>query len=155
MKSSQVSRWVFAGLFCGIVDFLWACVLSVLFYGSTFTRLWQGVAAVPLGPGAVNGGMRYVAAGLALHFLVAFSWSAIFVFVVSRIGAVRRTLATSLGPAKVAAIYGPLIWATMSLAVIPTMTHRMPPITMRWMIQLIGHFPFVGLPIVLAGAPRD
>jgi len=35
-----------------------------------------------------------------------------------------------------------------SLAVIPFLVHRPPAISIRWWIQLIGHIPFVGLPIV-------
>jgi hypothetical protein len=36
----------------------------------------------------------------------------------------------------------------MSLVLIPPFTHRPPTIGFRWWVQLIGHFPFVGLPIV-------
>jgi hypothetical protein len=36
----------------------------------------------------------------------------------------------------------------MSLAVIPLLMHRPPAINIRWWIQLIGHIPFVGIPIV-------
>jgi uncharacterized membrane protein YagU involved in acid resistance len=61
---------------------------------------------------------------------------------------VRRVLDTPYGVAKVAAVYGPFIWLMMSLVVIPLLTHRPPTITYRWWVQLIGHFPFVGLPIV-------
>ena len=38
---SNVARILRAGLVTGVVDGLWACVLAVGFYGSTFTRLWQ------------------------------------------------------------------------------------------------------------------
>lgn len=36
----------------------------------------------------------------------------------------------------------------MSLAVIPFFLHRLPAITIRWWVQLIGHIPVVALPIV-------
>ena len=62
----------------------------------------------------------------------------------------RRVLASAFGPAKVAALYGPLVWTVMSMAVIPAFTHRPPAITPRWWIQFFGHAPFVGLPIALA-----
>ena len=52
------------------------------------------------------------------------------------------------GALKVAAVFGPCVWIVMSLAVIPLLVHRPPSFTNRWFIQLIGHFPFVGLPIV-------
>jgi len=42
----------------------------------------------------------------------------------------------------------------MSCAVIPLLLHRPPTITARWWVQLLGHFPFVGLPIVTCIAHR-
>jgi len=36
----------------------------------------------------------------------------------------------------------------MSLVVIPLFRQLPPSFTVRWLVQLIGHFPFVGLPIV-------
>jgi hypothetical protein len=60
----------------------------------------------------------------------------------------RRVLSAPHGIVKVAAVYGPAIWLVMSLVVIPLLVHRPPTITLRWWVQLIGHFPFVGLPIV-------
>jgi len=60
----------------------------------------------------------------------------------------RRVLASPHGVLKVAAVYGPCIWLVMSLMVIPLLAHRPPAFTNRWWVQLVGHFPFVGLPIV-------
>ncbi|HZF72529.1 MAG TPA: hypothetical protein VEZ51_03805, partial [Gemmatimonadaceae bacterium] len=48
-------------------DFLCATALSVLVYHTTVARLWQGVASTVLGPAALDGGVRAVATGLALH----------------------------------------------------------------------------------------
>lgn len=36
----------------------------------------------------------------------------------------------------------------MSLVVIPLLVHRPPTFSIRWLIQLIGHIPFVAAPIV-------
>jgi hypothetical protein len=137
-----------AGLLTGIVDGLFSTVLSVAFYHSTVARLFQGVAAVLLGSGALNGGAPTVALGILMHFGVAFGWSAVFLFLVLRWPWVRAVLTSPFGVLKVALLYGPFIWIVMSLVVIPTLTHRAPTITIRWWIQLIGHIPFVGLPIV-------
>jgi uncharacterized membrane protein YagU involved in acid resistance len=52
------------------------------------------------------------------------------------------------GVATVAAVYGPFVWMSMSLVVIPLLLRRPPTINARWWQQLVGHFPFVGLPIV-------
>jgi hypothetical protein len=122
--------------------------LSVAFYHSTAARPFQGVASVLLGPAALNGGTRTAAIGVLLHCCVAFGWSAVFLFLVMRLAWVRRLLAAPFGVLKVAAWYGPTIWLVMSLAVIPLGLHRPPSLSVRWLIQLIGHFPFVGIPIV-------
>jgi len=84
-----------------------------------------------------------------MHFGVALAWSSVFYFIVSRWSWIRSLLATRYGVIKVAAIYGPFIWLVMSLIVIPLLLWRPPTITtVRWVVQFVGHFPFVGIPIV-------
>lgn len=147
-----VSRLLRAGLLTGIIDGLFSSILSVAAYDSTVSRLFQGVAAVLLGNEAFTGGTPTVALGVLMHFGVAFGWSGIFLFLVMRWSRTRAALASPYGVAKLALLYGPFIWMVMSLAVIPGLMHRAPTITIRWWIQLIGHIPFVGLPIVAASA---
>lgn len=137
-----------AGLLTGIADGLFSSVLSVVFYHSTVTRLFQGVAATLLGPAALDGGTRTAAVGVAMHFGVAFGWSAVFLFVVMRSARVRGLLASPYGVVKAASLYGPFVWTVMSLAVIPLLVHRAPRITIRWWVQWFGHMLFVGAPIV-------
>jgi hypothetical protein len=146
--TGTASRLVRAGLLTGISDGLFATVLVTFFYGSTATRLWQGVASTLLGRGAFDGGTSTALIGLLMHFGVAFGWSAVFLFVVLRAGWIRRLLASRYGVVKVAALYGPFVWLVMSLVVIPLLVHNAPAISFRWWIQLIGHVPFVGVPIV-------
>jgi hypothetical protein len=148
----RLQRLLLAGTLTAVSDGLFATVQSVFFYKSTFARLWQGVASVLLGPSAIGAGTRTVVIGLLMHVLVAFTWSAIFIFVVLRWGAVRRVLRSPYGVVKVAAVYGPFIWMAMSLVVIPTLVHRPPNVSLRWLYQLVGHFPFVGLPMVAMSA---
>jgi len=145
-----ISRLVRAGLLTGVSDGLFSSVLSAFFYRSTVTRLFQGVAAALLGQKAFDGGTSTALIGVLMHFGVAFGWSAVFLFLVMRWGWIRRLLASPNGVLKVASLYGPFIWLVMSLAVIPILMHRPPAISFRWWVQLIGHFPFVGLPIVAA-----
>jgi hypothetical protein len=143
-----LSRLVRAGLTTFVVDGLFSSVLVVVFYRSTFSRLWQGVASTLLGPAAFTGGARTTAIGLLMHCGVAFGWSAVFIFGVMRSGWIRRILGTHWGMLKVAALYGPAIWLVMSLAVIPLLLHRPPIISYRWWVQFFGHIPFVAIPIV-------
>ena len=145
-------RLLLAGALTGIIDGLFSSVLSVAFYGSTVTRLFQGVAATLLGRQALDGGTATALVGVVMHFGVAFGWSAVFLLILSRSRALRRAIASASGVIRVAAVYGPFVWLVMSLAVIPLLVHRPPAITIRWWIQLIGHFPFVGLPIVASAA---
>lgn len=129
-------------------DFVCATMLSVVAYGSTFSRLWQGVASTVLGPAALTMGARGVAAGLGLHMLVAFVWSAAFVLAVRRSGALRRAIVRPAGAIAVAGVYGPIIWLVMSLLVIPLATGRPPVFGFRWWVQIAVHVPFVTLPLV-------
>lgn len=158
MTRSPLSRLVLAGLLTGLSDGLFACVLFAGFYGITITRLWQGVASVPMGPAALEGGTRTALIGVAMHFGVAFAWSAVFLLLFQSSAWLRRQTRSRGGVLKVAAVYGPLVWVMMSIVVIPLLTGRPPTIAYRWWIQLIGHFPFVGLPLVASiarGATDD
>jgi hypothetical protein len=145
--TERMSRLVRAGLLTGVTDGLFASVQSVV-SGSTLIRLWQGVASTVLGKAAFDGGVPTAVLGVVMHFGVAFAWSAVFLFVVMRSSWVSRAVSSRQGVIGVAAIYGPCIWLIMSLVVIPLLLHRPPTITSRWWVQLVGHFPFVGLPIV-------
>ena len=136
-----------AGLLTGVSDGLFACVLSTVFYGSTVTRLWQGVAATVLGKEAFAGGTRTALIGVAMHFGVALGWSAVLFALVTLSPWIRRVLSSPNGALKVASVYGPTIWMVMSLVVIPLLLRRPPTFTVRWWIQGIGHIPFVGLPM--------
>jgi hypothetical protein len=151
-SSSTVSRILLAGLLTGITDGCFSSVLAAFFYGSTVSRLWQGVASTLLGPSALQGGSTSVAVGILMHFGVALGWSTVFVLLVSRIGFVEQLLASPGGVLKVAIWFGPLIWLVMSFLVVPALTHRPPTVNFRWWVQFVGHFVFVGLPIVWAAS---
>lgn len=148
MRNDRATRLVRAGLLTGVVDGLFSSVLSVFFYGSTVSRLFQGVASTLLGPEALEGGWRTAVIGVVMHFGVAFGWSALFLLIATRSQRVRRVARSPYGIAALAALYGPMVWLVMSLVIIPMLVHRPPAITFRWWVQLLGHAPFVGLPIV-------
>jgi uncharacterized membrane protein YagU involved in acid resistance len=146
--TEKMSRLVRAGLLTGVTDGLFATVQSAVTPGSTVMKLWQGVASTLLGKSAFDGGVPTALVGVLMHVCVAFFWSAVFLFVVMRSSWVRRTVSSPSGVVGIAALYGPFVWLVMSMLVIPLLLHRPPAITSRWWIQLIGHIPFVGLPIV-------
>ena len=143
-----IKLWLRTGATIALVDFCFASALTVYGYHATFARLWQGVASVPFGAGAIGGGDQWTLIGIAMHICVAFTWAGVFVVLLTRSPALQRAVATPAGVFAVAAVYGPCIWLVMSLLVIPAFTHRPPSFTIRWVIQIIGHIFFVGLPIV-------
>ena len=148
MNRDTATRLVRAWLVTGVTDAIFSSVLVSVFYHSTVTRLWQGVASVLLGKEALNGGITTALIGLLMHFGVAFGWSAVFLFLFMQSARIRELVASRYGVVKVAALYGPFIWLVMSLAVIPLLVHRPPTINFRWWVQLLGHIPFVAIPIV-------
>jgi len=147
-KRSIAAAIVATWLVTAAWDFVCASLLGILAYGSTFNRFWQGVASVPFGPRMFEMGARGLAAGLALHFFVAFVWSAAFILALTRSFALRRTVARLGGALAVAAVYGPVIWLVMSLLVIPAATGRAPAFGFRWWVQIVAHVPFVTIPLV-------
>jgi hypothetical protein len=148
MRTSVPAAILVTWLVTAAWDFVCATLLSVVAYGSTVSRLWQGVASTVAGPAALTMGARGVAIGLALHLSVALVWSAMFVLAAASIGTLRRAIARPAGALLVAAVYGPLIWLAMSLVVIPVATGRPPAFGSRWWVQFFAHVPFVTIPLV-------
>jgi hypothetical protein len=147
LDRSAGSRLLRAWLLTGVVDGLWAIVLTLV-YQRSVARLFQGIAATLFGERMLDGGASAVAIGVVMHFGVAFAWSAVFLLLVTRSSWLRAVLDSSFGVLKVAAVYGPMIWIVMSVVVIPLLVRRPVTISGRWWIQLIGHIVFVGIPIV-------
>src|SRR5262245_19119191 len=143
-----LSRVALAGALTGVTDGLFSSVLSVAFYNSTVQRLFHGFSGTLLGAEAFNGGNLTFAPGVLMHFGVALGWSVVFLLALNRARWIRSLLNSPYGVVRVASLYGPFIWLVMSLAVIPVVLHRPPLINSRWLTQLIGHIPFVGIPIV-------
>src|SRR4051812_33616581 len=58
VTKDNLLRLTRAGLLTAVSDGLFASVLSVFFFDSTLSRLWQGVASTLLGKAAFDGGTR-------------------------------------------------------------------------------------------------
>jgi hypothetical protein len=148
MRPSTRSTLIRAWLTIAIVDWLFASVNGVVSYHSTVARVWQGVASTVLGPTALQGGLRTVLVGTALHLCVAFVWTAVFLGLALLSEKLRAIISTPGGIMAVAIVYGPLVWIVMSTLVIPAATGRPPKIVGRWFVQAVAHVFFVALPIV-------
>jgi hypothetical protein len=130
-----------------LLDGAFAIVLYVVRGSTTIERLFQGIASALIGPVAYQGGATTFALGVAQHVTVALAWSVIFLLLLRGTRVVPRMLAWRFGALDVAVWYGPLVYVVMTMALIPLFTHRVPPITLNWVTVLLGHIPFVGLPI--------
>lgn len=155
MPTALPRRLLRTWLVIATIDGLFATTLNVVAYHSTAARLWQGVASTVLGPSAIGGGTTPVLVGLALHLGVALAWSAVFLALWAASPSVRRVVGTPAGKLGVAAVYGPMVWMMMSLAVVPRLTGKPPLIGVRWWVQLAGHIVFVALPIVVMVSRDD
>jgi len=148
MNRNLLRLLVRAWLLIALSDFTYASFMSTVVYGGTFAKLWQGVASVLLGPGAMQGGARTVLVGIAMHLSVALLWTTVFLAIALASPALRRFIATPGGIVATAVAYGPIVWLVMSLVVIPTLSGRPPTINYRWWIAIAGHIVAVALPIV-------
>ena len=111
---NATSRLLRAGVLTGVVDALWAIVLQVLIYQrGDVASVWQGVASVLIGKDALSGGTPTALLGLVMHFCVAFTWSALFLLLVSRSPWLRAILDSPdmrldafIGPGHVSTVIG-------------------------------------------------
>jgi hypothetical protein len=100
-----------AGLLVGTLDILDV----IIFYGLrgvSATRILQGIAFGLIGRTSYSLGMRSAALGLLLHFCIATTWAAIYLFASS-------WLPLSRHPWIYGTLYGILIYIVMNYVVLP------------------------------------
>jgi hypothetical protein len=133
------------------IDFLWAVALS-LSHGQPAMSAFRGVATVAFAPTWMPEIAPSAMLGVVLHLGVAFTWATVYLVLQHRSRWLTRVSSTRGGQAAIAVVYGPFIWIVMSTLVIPVMTGAAAIFSARWVIQLVGHVFFVGLPVVLGAA---
>jgi hypothetical protein len=132
-----------AGLLAGTLDIAATSTLFAL-QGLSVERLLQVIASGVLGDSSFKGGKRTAALGLFFHFAIAFTVAAIY-YSFSRIAPllIERPLVCG-------AVYGIVVHFVMSRMILPA--SRAPKrefSTKAFLIQLVIHICFVGLPIAL------
>jgi hypothetical protein len=133
----------FAGLVAGVLDITATSTLFAL-QGMPLERLWQGIASGALGPSAFKGGKRTAALGLVFHFLIALAVAAIYY-------AMSIKLPTLIEkPILYGTLYGIVVHLVMSRIVLPLSAAPKREFSPKaFLIQLVIHIVFVGLPIAL------
>ena len=145
-EKSQAYRAIFTGgLVAGALDITAACVNGGL-RGLSPLRILQSVASGLLGAGAFDGGVPVAALGLALHFFIATTATAVF-YTASRKLPILIDRVFISGPA-----YGIAVYFSMSFIVVPLSAapFKIPFTVNALATGLMIHIFCVGLPIALA-----
>ncbi|HEV8598181.1 MAG TPA: hypothetical protein VGQ69_02365 [Gemmatimonadales bacterium] len=133
-----------AGLVAGALDITAACVVSWLRAGVSPVRVFQSVASGLLGVASYDGGTGTAALGLALHFVIATTWAAVFYYA-------SRTLRFLVEqPVPTGLLYGVIVYLFMNFVVLPLSAFPMRPVTLSGrVIGLLVIMFCIGLPIAL------
>jgi len=132
------------GLIAGTLDITAACTQSYLMRGVSPLRVLRYVAGGLLGPDAFNGGLGTAALGLALHFLIATTWAAVY-YAASR----KLTILTER-PILCGPLYGIVVWCVMNLIVLPLSALPKFSFTLSGVLTGAGILMVcIGLPIAL------
>lgn len=147
---SRPKIYVATALVAGTFDISYAIGYSYFHSGVSPERLLQSVAAGAFGrDAAFAGGATTAAAGLAFHYFIAFTITAIF------FGAAARLAFLTRRPALAGPLYGIGVYLIMNYVVIPLSRigpRPMPPM-LTLVTGLLVHMFLIGLPIAL-GARR-
>src|SRR5262245_26496771 len=137
-------------LLCAVLDITAACVQSWYQAGRTPSAVLKGVASALWGRAALDAGQGMAAAGLAMHFTVALTWTLVFYALSRRIAFLRTAPLLIVGP-----LYGAFVFSAMNYGTLPFLswvrslylgTAPRWPGSMAW-TQLWIHLTCVGLPI--------
>jgi hypothetical protein len=134
------------GLIAGALDLAAACVASWLRANVRPVRVMQSIASGILGSDAYTGGAKMAALGVALHFLIATTATALFYF------ASRKLKFMIEQPVIWGLVYGVLVYVFMNFVVLPLSRFppsRTAPTLSGRMIGLLIIMFCIGLPIAL------
>lgn len=143
MHSRAASAILWGGLIAGILDISSAFVLWGL-RGVAPTRVLQGIAAAFYGPASFQGGLTTASAGLAAHFLIAFTAATVFALAATRLPALLEH------PLIAGPLYGIGVWLVMYLVVLPLAGIHPKHSVTSVATQVAIHIFCVGLPIALS-----
>ncbi|MCU1305451.1 MAG: hypothetical protein JWN45_146 [Acidobacteriaceae bacterium] len=139
-KSRAFPAIFWGGLTAGILD-ITAAFVTWAPRGISPVRVLQGIARGALGPKAFQGGWKTAALGLAVHFLVAYTATAVF-YLASRRFTFLTRLAISSG-----VLYGIAVYLFMYFVVMPLASLKPVLTPSAIAVAVLTHIFCVGLPI--------
>ena len=109
---ARVSALVRIGLIAGTLD-ISENLLFNAFRHITPAMIFRYIASGLVGPSAFRGGAGIIALGVAIHYAIAFTWTALYFFAASQWRVlVRRPVVCGL-------LYGALVYIVMNFVVLP------------------------------------
>lgn len=134
------------GLIAGTLDIVAACLNAWFRASVTPMRVLQSVASGLLGSAAYGGGAKTAVLGLALHYLIATTWTVVFYF------ASRKLRFLIEQPVVWGLVYGVVVYAIMNFVVLPMSQFppsRTPPTLTGRLTGLVIIMFCIGLPIAV------
>lgn len=146
-RSRALTTILYGGLSAGVLDITAAFIISSLRHGRGPVLVLQSIAGGLLGRNAAfQGGLKTAALGLALHFLIATTATAVYYAVSLKLPLiVRRAVGCGL-------LYGIAVYLFMQMVVLPLSALHVSLFNQPATAILIGvlvHMVCVGLPIAL------
>lgn len=132
--------WV--GLLAGSLDILFACVHAFIARGTSPVVVLQFIASGAFGKAAFSGGWLMPLVGLFFHFIIAYSFTALFFWLYPSIKIMSKSIVMT------AIVYGIFIFVVMNLLVLPLT--KIPAITFRLekaVIAVLILIVAIGLPL--------
>lgn len=141
--------FVATALIAGALDIIYAIAFSYFRSGTSPSRLLQSVAYGALGRDAYAGGAATAALGLAFHFLIAFTITALFFAAASHYPWLTRR------PVITGSVFGVGVYLVMNFVVIPLsrIGPRPLPAAIVMVTGVLVHMFLIGVPIAW-GAKR-
>jgi hypothetical protein len=144
---SNLAPILWAGLIAGVLDITDAFVFFGLSAGVKPIQILHTIASGLLGSAAFKGGWRTGALGLLLHFVIAYSWTAIY-YAASRKLAFLNAHFVACG-----LTYGLGVFLFMNLVVLPLSAVSRPSMSAIGLINgVLAIMLLVGLPIAVITA---
>ncbi len=133
------------GLIAGTLDISENLIFNY-FRGITPTRIFQYIAGGLIGPQSAHLGMESVALGVAIHYTIALTWTAIFYLASMKMAVLIRR------PVICGILYGGLVYIIMNFVVLPLtrVPHSRAPMTLASRVSGVLALLFcIGLTVAL------
>ncbi|HEX6427991.1 MAG TPA: hypothetical protein VF008_09915 [Niastella sp.] len=130
------------GLLVGSLDILAACLNAYLARGTSPVVVLQFIASGAFGKAAFSGGWQMPLLGLLFHFIIAYSFTALFFLLYPSIKIMSKSIVIT------AIVYGIFIFVVMNLGVLPLT--KIPKISYQWekvAIAILILIVAIGLPL--------